>query len=252
MRDNTFVRELHDHSQSSVQRRLIKDKSEEWSLPTLIRFLYFWEKLYPKWAEGRMPEDEQDEIRQRLKDVKDQSLQVLIKSWEDLYQSLCNDLAAVRTRAASLLSATGIIAGVVALVTPLGTWLAVNLRFKSAAAIGLGVMILIVIGALLYCGVAAAFLAVRAQEVGPWSLIVMRIHPSRDKHDNEIEYGHSIYVASMENKDILRRIYVRYLNDAQLYFRLLVIVLAVLVIVALLGLWLGQPTSSPSRGTQAL
>jgi hypothetical protein len=92
---------------------------------------------------------------------------------------------------------------------------------------------------------AAAFLAVRAQEVGPWSEIVMHVHPTRNERGNNIEYGHSLYVASTENREILSSTSVRYLNDAQLYFRLLVIVLALLVIVALLGLGLGQPTSAP-------
>jgi hypothetical protein len=213
---------------------------EQWSPTALWHFLYFWEKLpVPK----DIPKRDKTRFRQQLQSRirnDDKLLQLFIKSWENRYKEIVDDRAAVRSRGANLLPATGVIAGVVALVVPVGTWVTGVLHFKSVGATALGVLVLIWIALILYCGVAATFLAIRAQEVSDWGSVEMFTHPpTGQKGDYDIEYCCSLYVASRLNRRILDS-YVRYLNDAQLYFRLLVMVIALLVISSLAAVWTGQ------------
>jgi hypothetical protein len=167
-----------------------------------------------------------------------------MRCWEAQYKDVRDDLTAVRGRATNLLSATGIISGVVALVVPLATWFVALLRFNNFATSIVGLFTLLLIACLLWSAIAAVYLSVSAQQVAKWTLFDTIPRPENRKAAYEVDYTQSLYVASVEDSKRVDN-FVRYLHDAQRYFKILIAALVILVAASIFAQIPGLPTSTP-------
>jgi hypothetical protein len=207
---------------------------------TLYNWLDWWSRLPP--PEFLTP-DEHTAVFEHLRIMRKESRDLLVRAWERQNDELGRDLESVRTRGMALLTATGVVSGVLALLVPVVAALHIGLNpasFLDDVLLGLagGAFALTI-----YCAVATAVLGIRSQEVGSWAQNEM--HPGT--HDTvvgyELEYAYRVYVTYSDNA---RRFSnpPGYLRQAQTYFRLLVEALGGLVVLAGISLVVGALTQS--------
>ena len=108
------------------------------------------------------------------------------------------------------MAATGVITGLVTLSTPFVAPL------QSRSWLGFAGLLLTL--AVLYCAVAAAWLAVRAQQVTFWGQAVVDPGDFSSSEKYGLEYCWSLYVIFKENQKRIS-VPVAYLRDAETFFR---------------------------------
>ncbi len=205
----------------------------------------FWSPLPEA---DRLSDQDREALTERLLKVPADGRQVLTRSWERQYDEIREDTASVRARGVALLTATGVISGVLALLVPLATGLHSTLNLKSLPLVFLTLIAILAFVLILYCAVGTVVLAIRAQEVAFWGQSELHILDRNGKVRYEIEYAISLYVTYTDNVQRLRNP-AGYLRQAQVYFRTLVQALAAFVAVALLLVALGA-TSQPTNASQ--
>jgi hypothetical protein len=189
----------------------------------LWKLLKFWQTLP---TPPTMSDEEKEKHRTAIRSAAPDARRAAVEGLARQYDEVSSDFASIRSRAGGLLAATGVITGLVTLSSPF----VAPLQSRS----WLGFVGLLLTIAVLYCAVAAAWLAIRAQQVTFWGQAIVDPDdfPSSEKY--EIEYCWSLYVIFKENQ---RRISVpvAYLRDAETFFRAVIVGLGLLVVLTLMG-----------------
>jgi hypothetical protein len=219
----------------------------------------FWSRLEPAVL---VTEDNKAQIQDAIRLMKPETRKFLADVWVRQNDGFSRDLESIRTRATSLLAATGVITGVLTLLVPVAPLIRTSFAPSSVVAIGLLVLAAAAFVAMIYCALGTVVLAVRAQEVDFWGQSELKPSSPSSKEAYELLYGFSLYVTYTDNVSRLRNP-AGYLRQAQAYFRVLVFALAGLVVASVLAGAIGslntsnvkQPvsrqSSSPSTSSSA-
>lgn len=167
----------------------------------------------------------------------------LVRAWERQYDEAREDAQSVRTRGIALLTATGVISGVLTLLLPVTAALRVALNLNSPGSIIPILVAAIAFFLMLWCATGTVVLAIKAQAVGVWSQSSVKPLQGRDMVGYELEYAFNTYVAGADNINRLANP-AGYLRQAQWYFMSLVFALTALVLASALTVVLGAATAS--------
>jgi hypothetical protein len=211
-----------------------------------LAFLAFW---------GPLPDDTygadrkvkwEREVRRDLGSRDDDTLDAFAARWQARYDEIEATRGTITGRAGSLLLFVGVLTTGAGLIAP-----------ALSAAPALIVALFIIVGLLLlYSGVAAAVLAVRAQRVGQWDSPRIDVADAVDRPALRLKYATEIYVAAEQNRLRLRRP-VGMLRDAQLFamggiiFIALLAVLSVTAAIAKSPAPAATPVASPAPSAAA-
>jgi hypothetical protein len=202
---------------------------------TIYNWVNFWSRLAPA---PLLTPVQHEVISEQLRTMDPGSRRFLIDAWKRQNDQLSKDLDSVRARGTALLTATGVISGVLALLVPVAA--AIHGGVSPATRFSLVLLGLAAgaFGLTIYCAVATAVLGMRSQEVDFWGQNEMHPGTRGSPIGYELQYAFSLYVTYTDNLSRLGNP-VGYLRQAQAYFRLLVMALAALVILAGLALFVG-------------
>jgi hypothetical protein len=188
----------------------------------VVAFLRFWES-FPE-IEGHLDAEAKKALRVRLEKLDDKSLATYTEFLRGRYDEQQASAASVASRGGSLfvfvgLLTTGatILAGLATPANPFLLWPVLVLGFF-----------------LLYATFAAAFLAVRSQQVSMWAVPRLSPEDATSKRALNLTFAVELMAAVEQNKKTQRHL-VAYLRDGQLWARLvllLVVLLAPIPVIA--------------------
>ena len=206
----------------------------------LWKLLQFWQTLPTPPTMGK---EEKEKHRAAIRSAASDARKAALEGLARQYDEVSSDFSSIRSRAGGLLVATGVITGLVTLSTPFVAPL------QSRSWLGFAGLVLTL--AVLYCAIATAWLAVRAQQVTLWGQAVVDPDAFSSSEKYEIEYCWSLYVIFKENQSRIS-VPVAYLRDSEMFFRAVIVGLGLLVVLTLVGAALTASTStSPTVTTHA-
>lgn len=206
------------------------------------RLLWFWQVLKDETKKGESKKAWKEELRTRVAAMSQESLAPYTEILRRRYEEQQVTRASVATRAGSLFIFLGIlttgatiVAGSITTTSPIVFWL------------------IVLVGILLLgSAFAAAFLAVRSQQVESWEAPSVRPEDGFDKRALDLTYAVEVMAAGEQNRLTLSNS-VAYLRDAQAWARvalLWVVLLAPLAVAAAATkpTTPGLPVAAPSVG----
>jgi hypothetical protein len=206
----------------------------------LWKLLQFWQTLPTPPTMGK---EEKEEHRAAIQGAASDARKAAIEGLVRQYDEVNSDFSSIRSRAGGLLAATGVITGLVTLSTPFVAPL------QSRSWLGFAGLLLTL--AVLYCAVAAAWLAIRAQQVRFWGQAVVNPDDFTTSEKYGIEYCWSLYVMFKENQKRIS-VPVAYLRDAETFFRAVIVGLGLLVVLTLVGaIFTASTPATPTTTTHA-
>lgn len=194
--------------------------------------LLFLGRLPDETRKGEDKRSWERELRRELGARDDATLDAFAARWQARYDEIEATRGTITTRTNSLLLFVGV------LITGAGL-----IAQSIAGAPGPFVLLLVLVGIpLLYSGVAAAVLAVRAQRVGRWDSPRVDVVDAANERSVRLQYAVEIYVAAEQNRLRLRAP-VGMLRDGQLY-AILGIALVAAIVALSVSATLVKPTGS--------
>jgi len=188
-------------------------------LRRLWEFVAFWRPLDatydPQSADRRR---QRDHSLDDLASLAAPNVERFVHIWERSYDEIHADIEGAQTRAANLVLTLGVLSGLIALAVPVASTLSGHVVWS--------VPILLVAVGILYCVVATFLLAIRAQGVGPWSLIVVEPNDFKEDQNGNVVYAVQLYWATSDNRSRFRNT-VGYLRWAYQYATTLLVLLVV-------------------------
>jgi hypothetical protein len=183
----------------------------------IIAFLRFWEEIPDRTRKGDAKKAWKDDLRRQVARLPAATVGPFTDIWRRRYEEQEASRGLVASRAGSLFVFVGIITTGAAIV---GT---------SLASVHPVLLLLIVAtgGCLLYSAVAAAFLAVRSQQVATWEVPRVDADATIDQRALDTTYAVEIVAAAEQNRSTLAD-RVSYLRDAQLWALIAVLLIAIL------------------------
>ncbi len=198
----------------------------------LYKRLRFWDKLPNAKV---LSEAERETAWDRIRTMRPAARQMFIDALIRQNARVAADIESVANRGTALLTATGVISGVLALLVPVGAAIQGRLHAPSIFAFGLLILAGAAFVAVVYCALATVVLAIRSQEVGYFSLVEMRPGVGESALAYELDYAYQLYLAYSDNDSRLT-VLVSYLRDAQAYFRGLAQALTMLVVISAMAI----------------
>jgi hypothetical protein len=192
-----------------------------------------------------VPATRYDEIFDQIRAMPPDARQVLIDQLARQHERLDRDTESVRARGSDLLTATGVMSGVLALIVPVTTAIHAGFGAPSKPALVLFGIAAIAFLVVIYCGVACVVLAIRSQEPGWSSVVEMRPIAGQSVLAFTLDYAFKLQIAYLDNDSRLT-IRVSFLRQAQTLFRTLIQALALLVVVSLVAIAIDAFTSGHS------
>lgn len=184
-------------------------------------FLAFWGPLPDDTYRGDQKTAWERDLRRDLWSRDDDTLDAFAARWQARYDEIEATRGTITGRAGSLLLFVGVLTTGAGLIAP---------ALSGAPALIVGLFIIVGI-LLLYSGVAAAVLAVRAQRVGQWDSPRIDMGDAADQRSLRLKYATEIYVAAEQNRLRLRRP-VGMLRDGQLFAMGGIIFIALLAVLS--------------------
>ena len=184
-------------------------------------FLAFWGPLPDDTYRDDKKEQWERDLRRDLGSRNDETLDAFAARWQARYDETEATRGTITGRAGSLLLFVGVLTTGAGLIAP-------ALSGAPAPIVGLFIIVGLL---LLYSGVAAAVLAVRAQRVGQWDSPRIDVGDAVDQRSLKLKYATEIYVAAEQNRLRLRRP-VGMLRDGQLFAMGGIIFIAMLAVLS--------------------
>jgi hypothetical protein len=193
-------------------------------------FLVFWGPLADETRAGEAKARWVGNLRRELGTRNNATLDAFAARWQDRYDDIEVTRGTITTRANSLLLFVGVLTTGAGLIAQ---------TFVGAR--GALVALLVLVGVpLLYSGVAAAVLAVRAQMVTHWDAPRIDFADATDERSARLTYAVEIFVAAEQNRMRLRRP-VGFLRDGQYYAVGAIALVAMLVALSVTATLLKPP-----------
>lgn len=203
----------------------------------LVAFLKFWGPLEDTTKTGDEKKAWKADLRGQLETRDDETLDAFAARMQARYDEDQATRHSVAGRANSLLLFVGVLTTGAALIAD----------SLVGAPWPLVVAFVIVGASLLYCTLAAAVLAVRAQLVGNWDVPWMNLTDATDEHAIKVIYATEILVAVEQNKIRVRRP-VAFLRDGQKYGIAAIALIAALAVLSVMAA-IVKPPGAADAGT---
>jgi len=198
-------------------------------------WINFWSRL-PRAI--LLTQQQHQQISEQIRTMPPAGRRLLITAWERQNDQLSKDLESVRNRGMALLTATGVISGVITLLIPIIA--AAHGELKPTSLLPAVLLFVAVVAFLVttYCAVATVVLGIRSQEVDVWAQSELHPGDGNSALAYELVYAFTLYITYSDNVSRFANP-VGYLRQAQAYFRTLVQALAVLLLASVVAVAAG-------------
>ncbi len=163
------------------------------ALRQLVEFLAFWQPLDPTFDPASpIRRHQRDQSLADLSATKAHGIERFTHIWERNYDEIHSDIEGAQTRASNLVLTLGVLSGLIAFAIPVAS--GINARSNWPP------QILVLAAVILYCVIATFVLAIRAQGVGPWSIIVVEPGEFKEDRRGEVDYAVQLFWATSDNR----------------------------------------------------
>ncbi len=194
-------------------------------------FLAFWGPLADDTYRGDTKKTWEADLRRDLGSRDNDTLDAFAARWQARYNEIEATRGTITGRAGSLLLFVGVLTTAASLIAP---------ALSGAPKWIVGLFIIVGLF-LLYAGVAAAVLAVRAQRVSQWDSPRIDVSDAIDQRSVRLKYATEIYVAAEQNRLRVRRP-VGMLRDGQLFAMGGILFIAMLAVLSVTAAIVKRPT----------